>query len=106
MPQQSSPTSRDEEGQLVAVKDRRRRRVAFEETARDTRRYLENRKDLKVSITELEEQLGMSEAGKKRDWPTFFEIFTQGEEEVCIASWARWNAQLKGLVELEKGVRI
>ena len=34
MPQQSSPSSRDEESQWVAVEDRRRRRVAFEETAR------------------------------------------------------------------------
>ena len=25
----------------------------------------------------------------------FFEIVRQGEEDVCIASWARWNAQLK-----------
>ena len=31
-----------------------------------------------------------------------FEKFRQGEEGVCIACWARWNAQLKGLVELEK----
>ena len=28
-----------------------------------------------------------------------FEIFRQGEEGVCFASLARWNAQLKGLVE-------
>ena len=31
-----------------------------------------------------------------------FEIFRQREEEVCVSSLARWNAQLKGLVELEK----
>ena len=31
-----------------------------------------------------------------------FEIFGQGEEEVCIASLARWNAQLKGLVGLDR----
>ena len=34
MPQQSSPSSRDE-GQWVAVEDKRRRRVAFEETRWD-----------------------------------------------------------------------
>ena len=28
-------------------------------------------------------------------------IFRQGEE-LCIASWARWDAQLQGLVELER----
>ena len=36
------------------------------------------------------------------DSQNIFEIFWQGEEKVCIASLARWNAQLKGLVELEK----
>ena len=35
----------------------------------------------------------------------FFEIFTQGEEEFCVASLARWNAQLKDLVELERRCR-
>ena len=32
----------------------------------------------------------------------FFEIFWQEEEELCIASWAGWDAQWKGLVELER----
>ena len=35
MPQQSSPSSRDEEGQWISGEDRRRRRVLFEETARE-----------------------------------------------------------------------
>ena len=59
-----------------------------------------------MSVTELWEQLGMSEeAGvsikqvaqqaRNENGQTFFEIFSQGEEEVCIASWARWNAQFK-----------
>ena len=61
MPQQSSPSSRDEEHWWVAVEDRRRRRVALEETARGTLRYLEDSEDLKVSVTELQEQLVMSE---------------------------------------------
>ena len=61
MPQQSSPLSREEESQWVAVKDRRSRGVAFEETAEDILRYLDNSEDLKVSVTELQEQLGMSE---------------------------------------------
>ena len=29
-------------------------------------------------------------------------IFRQQENEVYIASWARWDAHLKGLVELER----
>ena len=61
MPQQSSRSSRGEESQWVAVEDRRRRRVAFEETAGDILRYLENSEDLKVSVTESREQLARSE---------------------------------------------
>ena len=92
------------------MEDRRRRRVAFEETAWDLLRYVENSEELNVSVTELQEQLGESEeAGisvKQVRTAIFFEIFRQGEEEVCIASWARCDAQLKGLAELGKRVRI
>ena len=42
----------------------------------------------------------MNDNGQK-----IFELFRQGEEEVCTASLARWNAQLKGLVELERRFR-
>ena len=34
----------------------------------------------------------------------FFQFFRQGEEDVYIASLARWNAQFKGLAELKKKV--
>ena len=45
-------------------------------------------------------------AGKKRERPNLFlNIFRQGEEEVCIASLAWWNAEFKGLVELERRCR-
>ena len=87
--------------------------LAFENLANGFLRYLEDSEDLKVSVTELEEQLGISEeAGisikqvaqqaRNENGQNMFEIFRQGEEDVCIASWARWSAQLKGLVELEK----
>ena len=46
-------------------------------------------------------QQAMNENGHK-----IFEIFRQDEEEVYIASLSRWNEQLKGLVELERGVKI
>ena len=52
LPQQGSPSSRDEESQCLAVEDRRRMRVAFEETARGILRYLEDSEDLEVSVTE------------------------------------------------------
>ena len=66
-----------------------------------------------MGVTELKEQLEISEeAGvsirhiaqhaRNENSQFFFENFRQGEEEVCIASLARWNAQLKGLVELNK----
>ena len=82
------------------VEERRRRRVAFEETAKRVLRYRQDSEDLKVSVTELQEQMALSEeagvsirqfAQQKRE-----------REEVCIASWARRNAQFKGLVELDK----
>ena len=93
---------RDEASQWVAVEDRRRRRVAFEETAKGILRYLEDSEDLKVGVTVLQEQLGISEeAGANEKGQKIFENFRQEEEDVCIASWARWNAQLKGLAELD-----
>ena len=106
--QQSSHSPREEEGQRVAMEDRRRRSIAFEILAKEMLRYLDNSDDVKVAITELHERLETSEnryfcsasgpASDERKWPTNFEIFRQGEEELCIASWARWDAQLKGLV--------
>ena len=116
LPQQSSPSSRDQESQCVVVEDRRRRRFAVEETAGCMQRYPEDGRHLKVSVTDLQEDVGMSEeAGisikqvaqqaSNENGQTFFEIFRQGKEDVCIASLARWNAQLEGLVELERRCR-
>ena len=62
LPQQGSPSSRDEESQCVAVEDKRGWRVAFEETARGILACrLEDSEDLEVSVTEVQEQMGMSE---------------------------------------------
>ena len=79
-------------------------RIAFENLAKGMLRYLDNCDNVKVGITDLKEggevplqfgitilqvaQQAMNENGQKS-----FEIFWQGEEEVCIASWARWEAQ-------------
>ena len=41
-------------------------------------------------------QQAVNENGQK-----IFEVFRQ-EEELCIASWARWEAQRKGLVDSER----
>ena len=61
LPLQSSLSSREEEGQWVSVEDRRRRRAVFEETAKRMLRYREDSEDLKVGVTELQKQLGISE---------------------------------------------
>ena len=47
----------EEEGRWVLMEDRRGRNVAFENLAKEMLRYLENSEDVKVSITELQEQL-------------------------------------------------
>ena len=68
---------------------------------------------MKVGLSELEEQLEIPEeagisimqiakqASNERG-QQLFQIFRQEENEVCIASLARWDTQLKGLVELER----
>ena len=96
MPQQSSPSSRDEESQWVAVDDRRRRRVAVEETARSILRYQEDSEDVKVSVTELQEQLGMTEeagthpsspAGKKRERPFILTFPGKEKKMFALPAW-------------------
>ena len=89
------------------------RRIAFENLAKGMLRYLDKCDNVKVGITALQEggevplqfgitiqqvaQQAMNENGQKS-----FEIFWQGEKEVCIASWARWEAQREGVVALER----
>ena len=84
-------------------------------------KYLQNNEELKVGITELQEQLEVpaqigitlkqvaqqvaqqvrNEIGQK-----VFEIFWHEEEEVYVACWARWDAQLKGMAELERRCKL
>ena len=75
-------------------------------------RYLDNCNEVTVSITELQEraevpaqigisiqqvaQQAMNEDGQK------IEVFWQEEGELFVASWARWAAQRKGLVDLKR----
>ena len=97
------------------MEDRRRRSVAFEKVAKRMLKYLDNSDDVTVGITELQEQQEILEnryfhsasgpASDERKRPKHFEIFRQGEEELCIALLVRWNGQLKGLVELERRCR-
>ena len=73
----------------------------------------EDSEELKVGLSELKEQLEMpeetcftimqiAEQARKEGDPKLFEIFRQGENVVYIASLARWDTQLKGLVEMER----
>ena len=71
LPQQSSPSSREEEGHCIAMEDRRRR-IAFEEIAKRMLRYPDHSAGVKVGIIELQERLEISEksvfpSGK---WPS------------------------------------
>ena len=67
---------------MISVEDRRRR-VAFEEAAKRMLRDQEDSEDLKVGVTELQEQMGTSDetgvsirkncpAGHERERPKYF----------------------------------
>ena len=59
LPQQSSSSAREEEDQWDVMEDKRRRRIAFENLAKGMLRYLDDSKDVKMGITELQEQVGV-----------------------------------------------
>ena len=103
--QQSSSSARKEEDHWELRVDKRRRRIAFENLAKSMLRYFDNCNEVKVGITELQErvevpeQIGISiqqvaRQAMNEDGQTF--IFSK------LASWARWEAQRKGLVDLER----
>ena len=90
-----------------------RRHPGTKKTSGSLRKTGEGGLDLKVGVAELQEQLGkLEEAGisikqitqqaMNENGHKIFDIFRQGKEDVRVSSRARWNAQLKGLVELEK----
>ena len=68
-------------------------------------RYLDNSNDVKVGITALQERLEVpvqfgtsieqvTQQARSENGQKIFEVFWQ-EEELCVASWARWEAQRK-----------
>ena len=90
----------------------KKKRIAFENLANGMLRYLDNCNAVKVGITELEErvevpaQIGISieqvaQQAMNEDGQKMFEVIWQ-EGELCIASGARWEAQRKGSVDLER----
>ena len=101
------------ESRGTEVEDKRKRCVAFEDAARRMQKYQEDSEDLKVGLSELKEQLKMpEEAGfsivqiaqqaRNEKGEKLFETFRREENEVYIASSARWDTQWNGLVELER----
>ena len=99
LPQQSSSSSKDEGSQWISAEDRRRRRVAFEVMAQRMFRFLEDSEDLKMGVTELQQQLGISEEAGisiKQVAQQARNENGEQEEDVRIASSSRWNVQLKG----------
>ena len=113
LPRKSSSSAKEEEDHWVLMEDRRRRMVAFENLAKEMLRYLDKSDDVKVGITKLQErlevpvQIGISiqqvaQQARCENGQKIFEVCWQEEEEICIASWARWEAQWKGLVDLER----
>ena len=84
---------------------------ACEMLARRMLKYLEDSESKKVGTRELEEQLlspnesrvnvvRIARQPRIEKQEKFFQIFRQREAEVLIASKARCDVQLKGLVEL------
>ena len=95
------------------MEDRRRRSIAFEKLAKEMLRYLYNSEEVKVVIVELQERLEVpvqigiliqqvAQQARSENGQNIFEVFWQEEEEVRVASWTRWDAQWKSLVELER----
>ena len=101
------------ESQSAEVGDRRKWLAAHEDVAKRMLKYVEDSEDLKVSLRESKEQLeSPEEAGisimqiakqaRNERGQKLFHIFRQEENVVYIASVARWDTHLKGLVELER----
>ena len=110
LPQQSSSSAREEEDQWEVMEERPKRRIAFESLAKGMLGYLDNCNEVKVGITVLQERVGVplqsgisihkvAQQAVNEDGQKIFEVFWQGGEESCIA---RWEAQRKGLVDLER----
>ena len=112
---QRQRTSQEEEAwkgsRRLEEEDERKWCAAFEDAAKRLVKPLEDSEDLKVGLGELKEQLETPEEAsfsivqitnqaRNERGQKLFQIFRQEENEVYIASSARCDTQLKGLVEL------
>ena len=75
-------------------------------------RYRDNCNEVKAGITELQERVEVlahigtsiqqvAQQAMNEDGQKMFEVFWQ-EGELFVAGWARWEAQRRGLVDLER----
>ena len=105
------------EGQRVAQQQRSQSDLCWTEAcegiAKKLLEFLEDSEITKVSTRELEEQVlspneprinvvRIARPARTEMKEKLFQIFRQREGEVLIASKARWDARLMGLVELER----
>ena len=101
------------QSQGLEDKDKQEWNAACEDMLKKMLRYLEERVNLQVNLRELKEQFGLSErAGqcivqiaklaRNERGKKLCQICRKEENEVHIASLARWDAQLKGLAMLER----
>ena len=107
------PEEEEDHWELREERRRRRRRIAFDNLAKSMLRCLDNCNEVKVDITDLQArvevlaQIGISIQQVARqaineDGQTIFEVFWQEEGKIFVVGWARWEAQRKGLVDLER----
>ena len=107
-----SHVMRQKKDHWVLMEDRRKQ-DCFRDFAKEILRYFDNSDGVKVGITELQERLEVpvqicisiqqvAPLASSENDQKMFEVFCQEEEELCVASWARWEAQRKGLVDLER----
>ena len=95
------------------MEDTRRRGFAFEKLAKVVLRFLEKSEKVKVGISELQErrevpvQIGIStqqvaQQVRSENGQKIFESLLARRGRGLCCQLARWDAQLKGLVELER----
>ena len=107
LPPQSSSSAKEEEVHWVLIADRRRRCIAFENFGQGNAEILGQGDDVKVGITELQERQDISEKvgisvrqvaqqAMSQNGQTIFDIFRQGEEELCQLGQVGRTAERSG----------
>ena len=107
------PVEEEDHWELREERRRRRRRIPFDNLTKSMLRCLENCNEVKVDITDLQARVEVlaqicisiqqvARPAINGDGQHFFEVFWQEEGKIFVVGWARWEAQRKGLVDLER----